>query len=236
MSAIPEQTPGSAVMTEGEKGAHGLLRLRYGIEDKPPPIQMGLFGLQHVLVMFVAMVTPPLTVGQLLDLPQEVRVTLVSSCMLGAGIGTLVVSLGVGFIGPRLPIVMEIWSPLISQIVVITKASSLGAATSTMLVCGLIVFLLSPVYAKLRRFFPQVVVGTVLLVAGAALLRIGLSVTYGTNTPFFAKPITLVMLFGSIALIIVLNRLGRGIFRLLSAVPHPRFCLCGRDPIGTCEF
>ena len=236
MPQIPEQTPGSAAMTEGEKGAHGLLRLRYGIEDKPPPIQMGLFGLQHVLVMFVAMVTPPLTVGQLLDLPQEVRVTLVSSCMLGAGIGTLVVSLGVGFIGPRLPIVMGIWSPLISQIVVITKTSSLGAATATMLICGLIVFLLSPVYAKLRRFFPPVVVGTVLLVAGTALLRIGLSVTYGTNTPFFAKPITLIMLFSSIALIIVLNRLGRGIFRLLSLFLTLVCAYLAAIPLGLANF
>ena len=51
-----------------------------GVQDKPPPVQLGLFGPEHVLIMFVAMVTPALTIGQLLDLPQEIRVTLVSSC------------------------------------------------------------------------------------------------------------------------------------------------------------
>jgi uric acid transporter len=227
-----------AINAEVNKNAeeNHMLRLRYGVEDRPPPIQMGLFGLQHVLVMFVAMVTPPLTVGQLLNLPPEVRVTLVSSCMLGAGIGTLVVSLGVGFIGPRLPIVMGIWSPIIGQIVAITKGSSLGAATSTMLICGLIVVSLSPVYAKLRRFFPPVVVGTVLLVAGTALLKIGFSVAYGTNTAFFAKPITLVLLFSSIASIVVLNRIGRGLFRLLSLFITLVCTYAAAIPLGLANF
>ena len=77
-------------------------------------------------------------------------------------------------------------------------------------------FLLSPLYAKLRRFFPQVVVGTVLLVAGTALMKIGVTITLGTNTPFFARPVTLLFLIGSIIAIILLNRLGRGLVRLLS--------------------
>jgi uric acid transporter len=215
MVATAEQTVRSDASPDA-KPTHDLLRLRYGIEDKPPPAQLVLFGLQHVLVMFVAMVASPLAVGQLLNLPPETRITLVTSCMLGCGIGTLVASLGVGFLGPRLPIVMGIWAPLIGQIVAITKASSLGAATSTMVVCGLIVFALSPAFAKLRRFFPPVVVGTILLVAGTALMKIGLSITFGTNTPFFAQPVTLVLLFASIVSIIVLNRLGRGFVRLVS--------------------
>ena len=223
-------------MLGAEGGAHSLLRLRYGVEDKPPPVQLVLFGLQHVLIMFVAMVTPALTIGQLLDLPQEIRVTLVSSCMLGAGIGTLVVSLGVGFVGPRLPIVMGTWSPLIVPIVAIAQGSSLGAATSTMLICGLIVFCLSPVYAKLRRFFPPVVIGTILVVVGFALSKIGLSVAYGANTTFFAKPITLIMLFCSVALIVVVNRLGRGIYRLLSVFITLVCAYAAAIPLGLANF
>jgi hypothetical protein len=73
------------------------------------------------------MVASLLAVGQHPNLPRETRVTLVTSCMFGAGIGTLVASLGVGFIGPRLPIVMGIWAPLIGQIAAIAKESSLGA-------------------------------------------------------------------------------------------------------------
>ena len=216
MVATSEQAVRSESAPEGEKRTPGLVRFRFGIEDKPPPFQLVLFGLQHVLIMFVAMVASPLAVGQLLDLPQEARITLVTSCMLGCGIGTLVASLGVGPIGPRLPIVLGIWAPLIGQIVVIAKETSLGAATSTMVICGLIVFALSPTFEKLRRFFPPVVIGTVLLVAGTALMKIGLSVSFGTNTAYFAKPITLALLIGSIVLIIVLNRFGRGLVRLLS--------------------
>jgi uric acid transporter len=236
MVAISEQTVHPAQVSHREEPAYQLLRLRYGIEDKPPPILLALFGLQHVLVMFVAMVASPLAVGQLLNLPQETRVTLVSSCMLGAGLGTLVASLGVGFIGPRLPIVMGIWAPLIGQIVAIARASGLGAATSAMVICGLVVFLLSPVYARLRSLFPPVVIGTVLLVAGTALMKIGLSLAFGANTPFFAKPVTLVLLFGSIALIILFNRLGRGLVHLLSLFLTLICVYAAAVPLGLANF
>mgnify|MGYP002261649555 CR=1 FL=1 len=58
-------------------------------------------GIQHVLVMFTAMVGGPLIVGRLLNLPEETRIAMVSGTMIGCGLATMVSSLGVGFIGMK---------------------------------------------------------------------------------------------------------------------------------------
>ena len=37
-------------------GDAGTIALRYGLEDKPSPLEAFLYGAQHVLIMFSAMV------------------------------------------------------------------------------------------------------------------------------------------------------------------------------------
>jgi hypothetical protein len=68
------------VLAEEGTGRAGvsILNLRYGLEDKPGPVPAVLFGLQHVLVMFTAMIAAPLVIGQLLNLSPELRTTMVT--------------------------------------------------------------------------------------------------------------------------------------------------------------
>lgn len=194
----------------------GISQMRYGLEDRPGPAESFLFGVQHLLVMFTAMVASPLAVGQLLDLPPATRVTLITGCMLGSGIGTLVAAVGIGPIGPRLPIVMGIWTPFIVQVVTIGRTAGLGAVTTVLVTSALVVFAVSPLIGKLRRYFPPVVVGTVMIVAGVALMKIAVIIASGSHTSFFAKPLTLWFMVGSIVLIVIINQVGKGIVKLLS--------------------
>jgi xanthine/uracil permease len=64
----------------------------------------------------------------------------------------------------------------------------------------------------------------------------GDSSTFGTNTPFFAKPVTLVLLFGSVVLIIVLSQLGRGLVRLLSLFLTLVCAYVAAVPLGLANF
>ena len=91
---------------EGDRSGISILTLRYGLEDRPGIFATFLFGLQHVLIMFAAMIAPPLVIGQLLDLPGDLRAAMLTGVMLGCGIGTTVSAMGLGFVGARLPIVL----------------------------------------------------------------------------------------------------------------------------------
>jgi len=209
----------AGVAAEPEAAGHsdrGFAKLDYQLHDYPGPVKTALFGIQHVLVMFTAMVGGPLIVARLLNLSDETRIQMVSGTMIGCGIATMISALGVSFIGPRLPIVMGVFYIFIGPIVAIAKDVSLGAAMTALMIGGLVQFAWSPLIGKLHRFFPPIVTGTTILLIGTGLMKIGINVASGVNTPAFAKPLTLFLAALMIVLIIVINRFTRGFVKALS--------------------
>lgn len=206
------------VLAEEGTGRAGvsILNLRYGLEDKPGPVPAALFGLQHVLVMFTAMIAAPLVIGQLLNLSPELRTTMVTGVMLGCGIGTIVSAIGIFWVGARLPLLLGAYAVYIGPVVAMAKTTSLAAATTAMVIGGLVLFVLSPLLGKLRPLFPPVVVGTLLVITSETLIRIAVNIAAGVNTPYAGKPITIFLVLGSIVLILAINRLTRGFMRALS--------------------
>ena len=200
----------------GHGGDRGFARLEFELNDYPGPVKTTLFGIQHVLVMFTAMVGGPLIVGRLLNLPEGTRVAMVSGTMIGCGIATMVSSLGLGFIGPRLPIVMGVFYIFIGPIVSISKGVSLAAAMTAIMIGGAVQFAWSPLIGRLQRFFPPIVTGTTILLIGTGLMKIGINVATGLNTPGFGKPLTLGLAALMIVLIIVITRFATGVVRALS--------------------
>ena len=62
----------------------------------------------------------------------ETRIEMVTGTMIGCGLATMVSALGVGFIGPRLPIVMGVFYIFIGPLVAISKEVSLAAAMTAL--------------------------------------------------------------------------------------------------------
>src|SRR4051812_42552343 len=199
-----------------DHGDRGFAKLDYKLHDYPGPVKTALFGIQHVLVMFTAMVGGPLIVARLLNLSDETRIAMVSGTMIGCGIATMISSLGVGFVGPRLPIVMGVFYIFIGPIVAIAKDVSLGAAMTALIIGGLVQFAWSPLIGRMHRFFPPIVTGTTILLIGTGLMKIGISVATGANTPAFGKPLTLGLAALMIVLIIGITRFAKGFVRALS--------------------
>src|SRR5256714_7660990 len=200
----------------GHGGDRGFAKLDFELNDYPGPLKTSLFGIQHVLVMFTAMVGGPLIVGRLLNLPEETRILMVSGTMIGCGIATMISALGLGFIGPRLPIVMGVFYLCIGPIVAISKDVSLGAAMTALMIGGLVQFAWSPLIGKMQRFFPPIVTGTTILLIGTGLMKIGINVATGFNTPSFGAPLTLGLATLMIVMIIILSVYAKGFIRTLS--------------------
>ena len=194
----------------------GFAKLDFELNDYPGPLKTSLFGIQHVLVMFTAMVGGPLIVGRLLNLPEGTRIAMVSGTMIGCGVATMISALGLGFIGPRLPIVMGVFYIFIGPIVAISKEVSLAAAMTALIVGGAVQFAWSPLIGKLHRFFPPIVTGTTILLIGTGLMKIGINVATGLNTPAFGKPLTLGLAALMILLILAITRYSKGFVRALS--------------------
>jgi NCS2 family nucleobase:cation symporter-2 len=212
------QRVGTVLAEDAGLGPSAVMEFRYGLEDKPPAIPAFLYALQHVLIMFTAMIASPLVIGQLLNLSPELRAALVTGVMLGCGIGTLISALGVGWIGARLPLLLGAYTVYIGPVVAIAKAESLGAATAAMMMGGIFLLVVSVLVGKIRALFPPLVVGTLLVITGFSLIKIAVSVAFAVNTPYFGNPLTVVFLIGSIVVIVAIATIGGKLARSLSVL------------------
>jgi uracil-xanthine permease len=218
MDQISHTKVGNALAEDAGDLALDGLALRYGLEDKPPAGRAVLYGLQHVLIMFSAMVASPLVIGQLLGLSGELRSAMITGVMLGCGVGTLISALGMGWIGARLPLLLGAYTVYIGPVVAIAKAESLGAAAGALLIGGLFLLAISPIIGKIRFLFPPIVVGALLVVTGFSLIKIAMGVAFGVNTPYFGNPLTVLFLVGSIALIAAIATMGNRLVKSLSVL------------------
>jgi NCS2 family nucleobase:cation symporter-2 len=81
---------------------------------------------------------------------------------------------------------------------------------------GAVQFAWSPLIGKLHRFFPPIVTGTTILLIGTGLMKVGIAVATGLNTPAFGKPVSLGLAALMIVLILVITRFSKGVVRALS--------------------
>ena len=76
--------------------------LIYGVEDRPPFKDALFAALQHLLAIFVAIITPPLIIASALKLDVEKTSFLVSMSLFASGVSTFIQCRRFGPIGAKL--------------------------------------------------------------------------------------------------------------------------------------
>ena len=73
--------------------------LIYGLNDRPPLKEALFAALQHLLAVFVAIITPPLIIAGALNLDLESTGFLVSMALFASGISTFIQCRRIGSVG-----------------------------------------------------------------------------------------------------------------------------------------
>ncbi|MEO2263873.1 solute carrier family 23 protein [Dorea sp. YH-dor228] len=159
-----------------------LMSSPYQFEGRIPLKQAIPLGLQHVLAMFVGNLTPILIITAACGSEDfaALQVTLLQNAMLIAGIVTLVQLFAIGPIGGKVPIIMGTSSGFIGVFQSVVEimgggVAAYGAIMGASLIGGLFETVLGALLKPLRRFFPSVVTGTVVLAIGLSLIGVGVS-------------------------------------------------------------
>lgn len=164
----------------------------YDFWAKLPLAQAIPLGLQHVLAMFVGNLTPILIItsacAAMSDAEQfaALQVSLLQNAMLVAGIVTLVQLFAIGPVGGKVPIIMGTSSGFIGVFQSVAQVMgggmlAYGAMMGASVIGGLFESVLGLFLKPLRRFFPAVVTGTVVLSIGLSLIGVGVSSFGGGN-------------------------------------------------------
>ncbi len=164
----------------------------YTFEGKLPLKQAIPLGLQHVLAMFVGNLTPILiitsacAVGSSANEFASIQVSLLQNAMLIAGLITLLQLYSVGPIGGKVPIIMGTSSGFIGvfrSVVDVMGGGILayGAIMGASIIGGIFETFLGAFLKPLRKFFPSIVTGTVVLAIGLSLIGVGVG-SFGGGT------------------------------------------------------
>ncbi len=192
---------------EKNKGAE------YDFYGKLPLQKAILLGLQHVFAMFVGNLTPVLIITGACGIASgtefaDVQIALLQNAMLIAGIVTLIQLYAIGPIGGKVPIIMGTSSGFIgvcSSVASVMGGGILGygAIMGASIIGGLFESVLGFMLKPLRRFFPAVVTGTVVLSIGLSLIGVGVNSFGGGNSANDFGSIENLLL-GTIVLVIII--------------------------------
>jgi len=172
--------------------------------DGVPPLKVAFpLGLQHILAMFVSNLTPIIIVSGVLGLPQEQKTFLIQCTMLVAGLNTMIQAYSLGPIGAKLPVVVGTSFAFVPVAISIGTKYGFEAVLGAALVGGIFEALLGSVIGKIRKFFPPIVTGVVVLSIGLSLLPVGIKYfAGGVGAADFGSPVN--MTIGMIVLLTVI--------------------------------
>ena len=167
------------------------------------------YGLQHVLAMFVANLTPITILAALAQpaISDSDLGKLIQDAMFIAGIATLIQLYPIWRLGSRLPIVMGISFTFVSVLGSIAANYGYPVMLGAVLVGGLFEGLVGLLIRKVLRFIRPIVPATVVCGIGLSLFSVGIRSFGGGYTEDFGSPKNLIV--GTVTLLVSLIWMAR---------------------------
>jgi uric acid transporter len=147
------------------------------VDQVLPVPKLLTLGLQHVLVMYAGAVAVPLILGRALKLTPEEVAFLISADLFACGLATLVQSVGFPGVGIRLPVMMGVTFASVGPMLSMAAAPDVGllGIYGSVIAAGVFAVIVAPFMGRLLPLFPPVVTGTIILVIGISLMRVGIN-------------------------------------------------------------
>jgi len=208
------------------------------VDEVLAPGRLLTYGLQHVLAMYAGAVAVPLIVGGAMHLPSRDLAYLINADLLVSGVATLIQCVGVWKFGIRLPLMQGCTFAAVTPMVLIgTTGGGLPAIYGAVIISGLVVTVLAPYVAKLLRFFPPLVTGSVILVIGLTLLPTAADwAAGGAGVENYGAPRNLALAGGVLLFILAVQRFLPGFFGRIAVLLGILVGTLVAIPLGFTDF
>ncbi|MBJ3816032.1 uracil-xanthine permease [Shimwellia pseudoproteus] len=205
--------------------------LIYRLEDKPPLPQTLFAACQHLLAMFVAVITPALLICQALGLPAADTQHIISMSLFASGVASIIQIKAWGPVGSGLLSIQgtsfNFVSPLIMGGMALKNGGAdiptmMAALFGTLMLASCTEMLISRGLHLARRVITPLVSGVVVMIIGLSLIQVGLTSIGGgyaaINNHTFGSPSNLLLAGAVLVVIIALNRQRNPYLRVASLV------------------
>jgi len=161
-------------------------------------------AMQHVLAMLIGNITPPMLIAGTCGLSAEEKIMLTQAAMIIGGITTLLQLFPVFGFGMKMPNVMGVAFAYMPILTIIGQQYGIAAIFGSQLVAGFVSIFVGMFIGKIRKFFPPIVSGTVVMSIGLSLYKTAISYigggsaaqangTFGSGKFWFLAILTLVV-------------------------------------------
>lgn len=194
--------------------------LIYGLNDRPPLRETIFAALQHLLAIFVAIVTPPLIIAGALGLDTETTSFLVSMSLMVSGVATFIQCKRLGSIGCGLLCIQGTSFSFIGPIISAGLAGGLPAIFGATVAGSVVEMFVSRVLKYARRIITPLVSGIVVTLIGMSLIKVGIVACGGGDmkAPNFGSFENVGIAALVLVLIIIFNRSNNRYLRMGSIV------------------
>ena len=148
--------------------------LIYGLEDRPPLKETLFAALQHLLAIFVAIITPPLIIAGALNFDLETTSYLVSMSLLASGISTYIQCKRLGPIGCGLLCIQGTSFSFIAPIIAAGMTGGLSTIFGAVIAGSFVEMFVSRVLRYTRKIITPLVSGIVVTLIGLSLIKVGI--------------------------------------------------------------
>lgn len=190
----------------------------YRLDGRVPITKAIPFGVQHILAMFVANLTPITMIAGAGGLPQAEIAILLQNAMFVAGIATLIQLYPIWKVGSGLPIVMGVSFTFVSVLSVVAANYGYGAVVGAVLVGGIFEGTIGLLAKYWRKIISPIVAATVVTAIGYSLFTVGARSFGGGYAEDFGSAQNLAL--GTITLVVCLgwNIFAKGYLKQLSVL------------------
>ena len=166
--------------------------LIYRLEDRPPLPQTLFAACQHLLAMFVAVITPALLICQALGLPAQDTQHIISMSLFASGVASIIQIKAWGPVGSGLLSIQGTSFNFVAPLIMGGTALKTGGADvptmmaalfGTLMLASCTEMVISRVLHLARRIITPLVSGVVVMIIGLSLIQVGLT-SIGGGYPY----------------------------------------------------
>lgn len=193
----------------------------YKLDGKVPILKAILFGLKHILAMFVANLSPITLIGLASSLKQTEIAFLLQNAMFIAGIVTLIQLYPIWKIGSRLPIVMSVSFNFVAILTYVGATYGYASAMGAVLIGGLIEGCLGLLARYWKKIITPIVAASVVTSIDFSLFSVGTRSFGGGYSESFGSAKNLLLGIITLATCLLFNIFAKSYSQQLSVL----FCL-----------
>jgi xanthine permease len=174
-------------------------------------------SMQHLLAMIVGNITPAIIVSGVVGADAATTTLLIQAAMIAAGFSTLLQLYPVWRFGAKLPVVTGVSFAFVPTLISLGALYGLEGVFGAQLIGGIAAIIVGLFIKRLKKHFPPIVAGTVVLTIGLSLYSVAAGyMAGGFGSPEFGAPVNWGIAIFTLGVVLICNQFAKGYTKLAS--------------------